>query len=75
MHDLNTRPPDDWETDRDDEFEQYSRGMVKSYDGTTYPDPSKNTLRFSTTAQLLRFLHYETGCPLDKLWEEYDESQ
>lgn len=64
--------PDNWETDRDDEFEQYTGGLVRSYDGTVYADPSKNTIRFESTVQLLRFIHYETGRPIDELWDEYE---
>lgn len=74
MADLNSPPPDDWDTERDDEFKNYKPGLVKSYDGTVHSDPETNqVMRFSSTVQLLRFIHYQTGHPIDDLWDEYDE--
>lgn len=70
---LNTPPPEDWETEREDEFRQRSPGMVEAYDGTTYPDPNKNTIRFTSMAQHIRFLHHKTGRSVDELWEEYED--
>lgn len=74
MTDFNSPPPDDWETDRDDEFQDYKGGMVKAYDGTLHPNPDTNqVMRFETKVQYLRYIHYETGRPMDELWDEYDE--
>lgn len=73
MKDLTTPPPDDWETDREDEFKEYKDGLVKAYDGTVHPDPNTNqVMRFETKVQHLRFLHYRTGRPIGELWDEYD---
>lgn len=73
MTDFDTPPPEDWETDRDDEFRQRTRGSVVSYDGTVYSDPNNSVLRFTTVAQHMRFLHYKTGRPIHDLWDEYEE--
>lgn len=74
MTDLNTPPPDDWETERDDEFQDYEPGLVKSYDGRVFADPNTNqVMRFENKVQYLRFIHYQTGRPIDELWDEYEK--
>lgn len=70
---MNTEIPDDWETDRDDEFQSYTDGLVKAYDGTIHPNPDTNlVIRFSNTVQYIRYVHYKTGVSVDELWEKYD---
>lgn len=74
MADLDSTPPDDWETERDDEFQNYKPGLVKAYDGTVLSDPDKNqVMRFSNKVQFLRYIHYQTGRPISELWDEYDD--
>ena len=74
MTDAQREIPSEWETDRDDQFKQYKKGLVKSYDGTVYSDPDTNqVMRFETKVQHLRFLHYKTGRPMDELWNAYEE--
>ena len=67
--------PSDWETDRDDEFRDVSPGLVEAYDGTRYRDPEMHVLRFENTVQLIRYLHHETGRPVDELWDEYERGR
>jgi len=66
-------PPSDWNTDRDDEFQAYTDGLVKAYDGTVHPNPDTNqVIRFSNIVQYLRYTHYRTGRPMSELWEAYE---
>jgi len=76
MTDFNSPPPESWETEREDEFENYTDGLVKAYDGTVHPNPDTNkVMRFSNTVQYLRYIHYQTGRPLNELWDEYDRKK
>lgn len=60
---------------RDDNFTQVCDGIVEADDGTRYPDPDKNVIRFESPVQLLRFIHHQTGQPMDELWDEYESQQ